>query len=100
MFSDLLLTLSVRFFLFDFVLLKSVREYLKHKSYVFRKLFSCTFCQGFWCGLFISLLKNWEVSVWSHLEFGYIAAIVSLTWAVIFDPFIKKFESDQDLPMT
>jgi len=100
MLFDLLLTLSVRFFLFDFVMFKSVREYLKHTGYVFRKLFSCIFCQGFWCGLIISLLKDWEVSVWSHLAFAFVAGIVSLTWVVIIDPLIKKFEFDQDLPMT
>ena len=100
MFSDLLLTLSVRFFLFDFVFFKPVREHLKSSSYVFKKLFSCTFCQGFWCGLIISLVKNWAGLGWSHLEFALISAIVSLTWTVIVYPFIEKFESDQDLPMT
>lgn len=99
MFSELLLTLSIRFFLFDFVLFKTVREYLKYTNYIFAKLFSCTYCQGFWCGLIISLCKNWSASIWNHLEFAFAAAIVSFTWTVIVNPFIKKYESDHDLPM-
>ncbi|MHB9094538.1 MAG: hypothetical protein ACYC21_07680 [Eubacteriales bacterium] len=100
MFADLLLTLSVRFFLFDFVLFKSLRERLKKNRYFFKKLFSCTFCQGFWCGLVISLLKNWAAPFLSSLEFAFIAAIVSFTWTVMVHPFIKQFENNQDLPMT
>ena len=100
MIGDILLTLGVRFFLFDFVLLIKIREHLKNTHYVFRKLFSCTFCQGFWCGLLISLLKNQALPVWPHLEFAFVAAIVSFTWTVIMYPFIKQYEEEHDIPMT
>lgn len=99
MLVDLIFTLSIRFFLFDFILFKGLREILGQKFYVFRKLFSCTYCQGFWCGLAVSLTGN-SGSFWLHLEFAFISAIVTFTWTVLMEPFIREFEKDRDLPMT
>lgn len=99
MFTDLLFTLSIRFFLFDFILFKGLRKILTHRSYVFRKLFSCTFCQGFWTGLAVSLMSH-SCSYWLHLRFAFISAILALTWTVLMDSFIREFEKDRDLPMT
>lgn len=100
MLSELILILSVRFFLFDFVLFKGIRIKLKEINYFFRKLFSCTFCQGFWCGLFISVIKSWPGISWSNLEFAFLGAIVSFTWTVIMDPYIRAYEDKCDFPMT
>lgn len=97
---DILLALGIRFFLFDFILFKKIREHLQKNSYIFKKLFSCTFCQGFWCGLIISLAKSQVFPLWPHLEFAFVTAIVSFTWTVVMDPFIVKYEEKSDLPMT
>ncbi|WP_418789910.1 hypothetical protein [Phosphitispora sp. TUW77] len=99
MLVDLLFALGIRFFLFDFILLKNIRDKLNKKYYIFRKLFSCTFCQGFWCGLFIALLQNCH-QPWNSFKFAFIAAIVSFTWTVIMDPYIGLYEEQSDLPMT
>lgn len=79
MFSDILFALSIRFFLFDFVLFKTIRERLKEKHYLFKKLLSCPFCQGFWCSLFVYLLSD-EVVYLPHLiNFAFISAFLSFT---------------------
>lgn len=96
----ILLTLGIRFFLFDFILFKKIRDHLKKSSYIFKKLFSCTFCQGFWCGLFVSLAKNPLVPVLPHIEFAFITAIVAFTWTVAMNPLICQYERSHDLPMT
>jgi len=100
LFSNILLVLGIRFFLFDFVLFKKIREHFQKSSYIFNKLFSCTFCQGFWCGLAISLAKNEILPLLPHFEFAFIAAIASFTWTVLMHPFIVQYEEKHDLPMT
>lgn len=100
MFYSILLALSIRFFLFDFILFKNIRDHLKKNHYVFRKLFSCTFCQGFWCGLFISMAENPLVPLVPHIEFAFITAIVSFTWTIVMNPLISQYERENDLPMT
>ena len=92
----MLLTLSIRFFLFDFILFKDLRDYLNTKGYFFRKLFSCPFCQGFWCGLGIFLIAN-EITInisilLSMFSFGFVTAYLSLLTTVIFYPLIEKYE--------
>ncbi|QGG49062.1 DUF1360 domain-containing protein [Heliorestis convoluta] len=106
MFIELLFALSLRFFFFDFILFKRIREKLKKKNYFFKKLFSCPFCQGFWCGLFVYLVHHLPFAP-SHfhnwlalIQFGFASALLSLTWAVIVYPFIKRYEDDQALPFT
>ena len=103
MWEDFLLVLSIRFFLFDFVLFHRLRQYLK-KHYVFRKLFSCTFCQGFWCGLLVALFNKPFTTITAfgiHIfKFSFIAAILSFAWTVSLHPLIKKFEAENELPMT
>lgn len=97
---NLLLALSIRFFLFDFILFKKLRNHLQKDSYIFKKLFSCTFCQGIWCGLIISLFKNPMFPLVPHLEFAFITALTSFTWTILMHPYIVQFEEKQDLPMT
>lgn len=99
MFDDLIFALSIRFFLFDFILFKNWRDFLKRRYYFFRKLFSCTYCQGFWCGIVVSLL-NHNPPTWYNLKFAFISAVAAFTWTVIMEPFIRDFEKDRDLPMT
>jgi len=97
-FSDLLFILGIRFFLFDFILFKNIREYLKI-YYVFKKLFDCTFCQGFWCGLAYSVAMS-SLPVWQDIIFAFISAIVCFTWTMALYPYIRRFEKEHDLPMT
>jgi len=96
MLFNMLLTLSIRFFLFDFILFKGLRNYLNSKGYFFQKLFSCPFCQGFWCGLGIFLTAH-RVSfnlsfLLSMLFFGFVTAYLSLITTAVFYPLIEKFE--------
>jgi len=96
MLYDLLLVLSLRFFLFDFVLFKSIRNTLKTKGYVFKKLLSCPFCQGFWCGLAVFLATHPITlnlgGLLSMLSFGFITAYLSMMTTAIFYPLIDKYE--------
>ncbi|WP_089609731.1 DUF1360 domain-containing protein [Dehalobacterium formicoaceticum] len=96
MIFQILLVLSIRFFLFDFVLFKNVRTYLSTKGYVFWKLLSCPFCQGFWCGLGVFLVFHpfaFKLSfLLSMLSFGFVTAYLSLMTIAIFYPLIDQFE--------
>lgn len=98
---DLLLALSIRFFLFDFILFKQIRDFLKRQGYVFKKLFGCPFCQGFWCGLGVYLCS--QPLPWPNflpwLSFGFISAYLALAAAVILHPLIEKYEQDSGLPL-
>jgi len=92
----MVLTLSIRFFLFDFILFKGLREYLNTKGYLFKKLLSCPFCQGFWCGLAVFLTVQ-NLSYTLHfllfmLSFGFVTAYLSLITTAIFYPLIGKYE--------
>jgi len=93
-----LLTLSIRFFLFDFVLFKDLRNYLKTKGYIFRKLLSCPFCQGFWSGLGVFLtthLISFNLSfLLTMLSFGFVTAYLSMMTTAIFYPLIDKYEKN------
>lgn len=99
MLEDLIFVLSIRFFLFDFILFKNWRNQLKKKYYFFRKLFSCTYCQGFWCGIVVSLF-NHNSPTWYNLKFAFISAVTAFTWTVVIEPFVQDFENSKDLPMT
>jgi len=103
MLFELLVALSIRFFLFDFVLFKKVRNYLKKQGYFFRKLLGCPFCQGFWCGLAV-YLYNYGLGlnlrdVVQFLAFGFVSAYLGLTAAVILEPLIEKYEKKSGIPL-
>jgi hypothetical protein len=97
------LSLSIRFFLFDFILFKGIREYLKKKGYFFRKLLGCPFCQGFWCGLGVYLITqqfslHWQQLV-AFLSFGFVTAYLGLISAAVFYPLIQKYEENSGVPL-
>lgn len=102
MISNTLLTLSLRFFLFDFVLFRPVRDRLNTQGYILHKLFHCPFCQGFWTGLGVYVCthsKDLAFTVQygsSWLTFGFITAYLSLMTTAIFYPLIEKFENHND----
>ncbi len=100
MFEDLLFTLSIRFFFFDFVLFKVVRQQLEETHYFFKKLFSCTFCQGFWCGIVVFLFNNQVILLPQLIQFAFISAFLTLTWSIATYPLLKKYEEDHDAPTT
>ncbi|HHT62417.1 MAG TPA: hypothetical protein GXZ75_01775 [Clostridia bacterium] len=96
MIFQIILVLSIRFFLFDFPLFKGFRIYLSKKGYIFWKLLRCPFCQGFWCGLGVFLASH-PISLnlsffLGMLSFGFVTAYLSLMTAAIFYPLINKFE--------
>lgn len=96
MIFSMLLALSIRFFLFNFILFEGVRKYLNTKGYIFRKLFSCPFCQGFWCGLGVFLATygiSFQISsLLFMLSFGFVSAYLGLLTTVVFYPIIEKYE--------
>ncbi len=97
---QVLLTLSVRFFIFDFVLFKDLRNYLKTKGYIYRKLLSCPFCQGFWSGLGVFLATHFITYnikfILLMLSFGFVTAYLSMITTAIFYPLIDKYEKSFD----
>jgi len=98
MLFQMLLTLSIRFFLFDFVLFKNLRNHLKTKGYFLRKLLSCPFCQGFWSGLGVFLTTHLIyfnlTFLLAALSFGFVTAYLSMMTTAIFYPLIDKYEKD------
>jgi len=103
MFYQFLLALSIRFFFFDFILFKAIRESLKQRGYFFRKLFGCPFCQGFWCGLGVFLyfhsVKLDCQDIINFFSFGFISAYLGLFSAVMLHPLIQKYEKDSGMPL-
>jgi hypothetical protein len=100
MLYQILLSLSIRFFLFDFKLFRGFRDYLSIKGYFFRKLLNCPFCQGFWCGLGVFLTVH-KISfdlcfLLSMLSLGFVTAYLSLMTIAVFYPLIDKFEDQYE----
>ena len=94
MLFQILLVLSIRFFLFDVILFKNIRNYLHTKGYFFRKLLSCPFCQGFWCGSGVFLTSH-VISINQSfflymISFGFVTAYLSLVSTAIFYPLIEN----------
>lgn len=96
MLLDIMFVLSIKFFIFDFINFKFIREkLLKTENYYITKLLKCPFCQGFWCGLFTYIIK-YDNNLFSSLYFGFCTAIICLCWNVIFWPLIDKYEELYD----
>lgn len=97
---QILLALSMRFFLFDFILFRNFRSYLSTKGYFFRKLLSCPFCQGFWCGLGVFLATHTIALNLGYflfmIGFGFVTAYLSLMSIAVFYPLIDKFEDQYE----
>jgi hypothetical protein len=100
MLFQMLLTLSIRFFLFDFVLFKGLRNYLRKKGYLFKKILNCPFCQGFWSGLGVFMathLISFDQSfLLPMLSFGFVTAYLCMMTTAIFYPLIDKYEKYYD----
>lgn len=91
---DILFVLGIRFLIFDSSLFKDIRTYLYSiNSKLLDKFLSCSYCQGFWIGLFYYMFTDnyIYVSIW----FGFITAIVSLTWYVMTDALIRDMEAKE-----
>ena len=109
---ELLAGQALRFFIFDFILFKKPREKLEKKSWLFRKLFSCPFCNGFWTTVTIrsaillcekyKYLRNKhkypkiELFTIENIVDGFITGIVSgflsITWYSVTIPCIEQME--------
>ena len=80
----LLSSLAIRFFIFDFYLLKKIREKILPN-----KLLVCPFCQGFWPGVVLFNLYyglNRSVSMFIQmLIFGFISGYTSFIISVYTD---------------
>lgn len=95
MLIDLIFVLSIKFFLFDFSHYKKIRNYFNSfNNFFISKLLKCPFCQGFWCGFFTSIIKYQNIL--QGLYFGFVSAIICLSWNVIFWPLIDKYEELYD----
>lgn len=83
--------MSIRFFLFDFILFKRVRSYL-NGFYIFKKLLKCPFCQGFWCFVLVYGISDFKIGNSTVFLMGISSGFLSLTWYNIVMPLIIKFE--------
>jgi hypothetical protein len=100
MMEAILVTLALRFFLFDFVLFKSIRVYLQTHSKLCKKFLGCPFCQGFWTGLGVWFWDHGWLPVLPGLRFAFVMGFLCLSWSVIFDPLIRRFEERHGVPLT
>lgn len=77
---NILLILSIRFFLFDFYLFQSIIKRLMDKNnYFISKFLQCPFCQGFWLGFFYSLIFM-PFGFFKSFAFGFITAFISYVY--------------------
>lgn len=94
LFYYLLLSLSLRFFLFDFLKTRWIRIWIFKKNiWIINELFKCQYCQGFWCGLLVGLLFIRPFNLLELIMFMFISAYLSLFTCIIFYPMIENFEN-------
>lgn len=99
-FYPFLVVLSLRFFIFDFYLFKSIRnKLLSFNNYFITKLLQCSFCQGFWIGILYYVYFCYTnhiifdyFLVIDILKFGFANAIVNFTWYASTDKLISDME--------
>jgi hypothetical protein len=91
-------TIGLTFIITQFYIFKNIREFINNKSKLFGKLFSCTACMGFWCGLFVKTMlllyynTLYSNSIFIILIYGFIGSIVSYTFYLIIKPLIDKYD--------
>lgn len=106
--EELLTNQGLRFFLFDFILFKPLRKKLEKKSWIFKKLFSCPFCNGFWTSVITRSVVLVKIRLGSRafrpkkvftLEqfvdmfiLGIVSGFISITWYSIIIPLIEIME--------
>lgn len=77
---DILLIMSIRFFLFDFYLFQPIWKRLdKLNNYFISHFLHCPFCQGFWTGFFYSLIFM-PYGFFKCFAFGFITAFLNYVY--------------------
>lgn len=90
---DLLVILSLRFLFFDFGDYQFIRDWFKTKfeCYVVCKILKCSYCQGFWCGLFYYwIVYGFEIK---SIYYGFASAILSFSWVCFMESNIDYVEN-------
>ena len=78
---NIILLMSIRFFLFDFYLFKPIWKYICQKwdNSLITHFFNCPFCQGFWLGLFYSMYFM-KIDILYNLSFGFISGFINYVY--------------------
>ena len=77
---NILLVLSIRFFLFDFYLFQKIIYKLRQfDNYFITHFLECPFCQGFWTGFIYSLILLPFTFIQSF-SFGFITGFISYVY--------------------
>ena len=77
---DIILIMSIRFFLFDFYLLQPIwRRLRKLNNYFISHFLLCPFCQGFWVS-FIFSLTLYDIGFIKSFAFGFINGFINYVY--------------------
>ena len=81
LFLNIVLVLSIKFFLFDFYLFQPIWKFIQQcwNNYFTKHFFQCPFCQGFWVGLFYSSISM-SYSIYQDFGFGFVTAFLSYVY--------------------
>lgn len=91
---NIILILSIRFFLFDFYLFQKVIYKLrKLNNYFITHFLQCPFCQGFWLGFIYSLIF-FDFGFIKSFAFGFIMAFISYVY--YFSTYLLFFKSEEE----
>ena len=91
---DILFVQAIRFYLFEFYVFKSVRNYIKSFGWYVKKLIECPFCHGFWCGVIYYIARHGAGDFFSIIQFGFITSFVSFAWFVFSYKPLKYLDTD------
>lgn len=94
MILDFLIILSLRFLIFDFGDYQFIRDKCKERFnyYVVCKILKCSYCQGFWIGLFYYLFV-YGFDFFMMFGYGLASAIISFSWYCFMESYIDYAEN-------
>lgn len=93
-----LATIGLTFIITQFYIFKKFRKWVCEKSEFFGKLFSCTACSGFWCGLIIKTTIILYYHTFNPMDlliiilYGFIGSIICYTAYLLIKPLMNKYD--------
>ncbi|MDQ0166605.1 ABC-type polysaccharide/polyol phosphate export permease [Bacillus horti] len=88
----LLFTLSIRFFLIDFKLLKPLRDEASTRWPLLLVWLQCPFCNGFWIGLILALV-NYNFNPLPSIAFALTSGFISFLVYLLTQALVKYVNS-------
>ena len=90
MMYHLLSCLGLMFILKYGSIFKSLRDFLSARSDVFKELFSCSLCLGFWSGLVVGILTLKDCAVGEYIALPFASAAFCNIVDMLIDKVLEK----------